>query len=88
MCIGMSPKKDRPLKPPSNVEDTVSPLGLVDLYYVKYSSRKYYVTLDPKVIGAYRIMQGDILKLKLIEVRKHREHFEEDKRTRQGELGE
>jgi hypothetical protein len=54
--------------------DTRERLGFISLYVFKKTDRTCYVTLDPKVIKTYGIQAGDILKLKLIEVRKHREH--------------
>jgi hypothetical protein len=48
----------------------------VDLFFLKSTARGYYVTIDLKTIRAYGLLPGDILKLKLIEVRKHRELFE------------
>ncbi len=67
----MTPKLNKPKKPSST--DSVERLGIVDLFFLKFSSRKYYFTVDPKVVSAYRMLPGDLLKVNLIEVRKHRE---------------
>lgn len=55
-------------------------IGIVTLRRVKYSSRKYYITLEPDVVHAYGLMPGDLLKIHLVEVRKEREHAEEPRK--------
>lgn len=72
----MTPKRRGPKKPSQTSVDSIESLGLVDLFFLKSTARGYYVTIDLKTIRAYGLLPGDILKLKLIEVRKHRELFE------------
>jgi len=61
-------------------------IRIVTLRRVKYSSRKYYITLEPDVVRAYGLMPGDLLKINLIEVRKEREHAEEPENHAQKKL--
>jgi len=70
----MSPKTK--LKKTQVPEDTVERVGITDLFYLKFSSRTYYVTIEPKVVHAYGLQSGDLLKLHIIEARKHREKAE------------
>ena len=53
-------------------------IGLKVLRRLKASSKKYYVTIEPDIIGSYSLLPGDILKIELIEVLKEREHPAED----------
>jgi len=71
----MTPKKKSKIRLPS--EDTVERIGIIDLFFLKHSSKTYYVTIDPKVTRAYGLLPGDLLKIHIIEVRKHREKAEE-----------
>jgi hypothetical protein len=57
-------------------EDTVEKIGLTVLSALKTKSRVFYFTVEPKVVGAYDLLPGDICKLHYIEVRKHRERAE------------
>lgn len=71
----MSPRKKLPKT--RTPEDTVERVGITDLFYLKHSSRTHYVTIDPKVVGAYGLLPGDLLKIHIVEARKHREKAEE-----------
>lgn len=55
----------------------VEKIAITSLHKLKYSSRKYYVTIDPKVIASYGLLTGDLLKIQIIEARKDREQPEE-----------
>ena len=57
--------------------NSVEKLGIVDLFPLKYSARKYYVTISPRLVNAYNLLPTDLLKIQLIEVRKHRETAED-----------
>jgi hypothetical protein len=67
----------KPRKIPLEPEDFVEHIGLVQLHAVKHSSRTYYVTIEPTTIHAYGLLPGDILKISIIEARKHRERGEQ-----------
>jgi hypothetical protein len=56
--------------------DTIEKLGIVDLFPVKSKSHTSYITIKPIVLDSYDIMTGDVLKVQVIEVRKHREKAE------------
>jgi hypothetical protein len=66
--------KGKKIPPP---EDTVERIGLTELHPLKCSSRTYYVTINPKVVHAYGLVPHDLLKVTIIEVRKHREKPDE-----------
>jgi len=51
----------------------VEKIAIISLHKLKYSSRKYYVTIDPKVIASYGLLTGDLLKIQIIEARKDRD---------------
>jgi hypothetical protein len=57
----------------------VEKIGLTTLNALKYSSRKHYITIDPKIVNSYELTSGDILKVQFIEVRKDRERANEEK---------
>jgi len=67
----MTPNKKVSKMLPS--EDTVERVGITDLFFLKHSSKTYYVTVDPKVVRAYGLLPGDLLKMHIVEARKHRE---------------
>lgn len=73
----MRPKKSMPNKGFSE-GNSVEKLGIVDLFPLKHSASKYYVTIAPKVVNAYDLLPADLLKIQIIEVRKHREIAEEE----------
>lgn len=52
-------------------------IGLVELRKLKYSSRTYYITLEPDVVASYGLLPGDLVKIKLVEARKERVRAEE-----------
>ena len=72
----MTPKQKGPKKPSQTSLDSVRSLGLVDLYFLKSTARGYYLTVEPKTVRAYGLLPGDILKVKLIEARVHRDLLE------------
>jgi hypothetical protein len=72
----MTPKHKGQKKPSETSVDSVRSLGLVDLYFLKSTARGYYLTVEPKTVRAYSLLPGDILKVKLIEARIHRELLE------------
>ena len=45
-------------------------LGLVDYYLVRRHSRVLYLPLDPTVVQLHDIQKGDIIKAKIVELRK------------------
>jgi hypothetical protein len=57
--------------------NSVEKLGIVDLFPLKHSGKKYYVTISPRTVNAYDLLPADLLKIQLIEVRKHREIADE-----------
>jgi hypothetical protein len=77
----MTPKSkgqySRPSKSKLPQEDTTEAIRVVDLYHLKFSSRTYYVTISPLLVHSYELMAGDVLKISIIEARKHRERAEE-----------
>ena len=77
----MAPKSkgqySRPSKNRAPSEDKTDPIRVIDLYHLKYSSRTYYVTISPLLVQSYELMPGDVLKISIIEARKHRERAEE-----------
>jgi hypothetical protein len=50
--------------------EELSEIGLVGLYQVKTRGRKHYITLDSKTVESYDIKHGDLLKVKILEVRR------------------
>ncbi|MEM3622782.1 MAG: hypothetical protein QXR76_03310 [Candidatus Bathyarchaeia archaeon] len=55
----------------------IEKIGLTYLLPLKSGSRVFYITIPPNVVRAYKLLPGDLLKINLIEVRKTREHEEE-----------
>lgn len=53
-------------------------IGLVELRKLKYSSRTYYITIEPDVIASYGLLPGDLIKIKIIEARKDRERAKDE----------
>jgi protein involved in polysaccharide export with SLBB domain len=72
----MTPRSKKPKKPSSTSVDVVESIRLTDLYFLKYSARANYVTIDPKIVRAYGLLPGDVLKITIVEARKHRELLE------------
>jgi hypothetical protein len=70
----MTPKTDHPEK--RFFADSIEKLGIIDLFPIKSKSHTYYVTIKPIVMDSYDLMTGDVLKLQIVEARKHREKAE------------
>lgn len=47
-------------------------IGLTELRKLKYSSRTYYITIEPDVVASYGLLPGDLVKIKIVEARKER----------------
>lgn len=75
----MTPKKHGPEKP--KIEDFVEPIRLTELFFLKSSARSYYINIEPKTVRAYGLVPGDILKIQLVEARKHREFADSEEKT-------
>lgn len=71
----MSPKLKSAVSSTSE-EDKIEPIRIVNLFHLKYSARTYYVTINPMLVQSYELRAGDILKISIIEARKHRERVE------------
>ena len=45
-------------------------IDTLGLFQVKTRGRKHYITLEPRVVEAYDIRHGDVLKVKILEIRR------------------
>ena len=45
-------------------------IGILDLFEIKTSAKRWYVTIPRKIVEAYGLLPGDTLKIEILEVRK------------------